>query len=336
MGSRVRAWRRLGAQVIAVEPQPDCLRVLRLFFGRDPDVTIVPQAVGATAGRARLGLSTATPTVSSMSPDWIESVTADRSFAGVRWDRSVEVDVVTLDDLIAVHGEPAFCKIDVEGFEVEVLTGLSRPLRALSFEYLPPAHDAALTALDLVERLGAAAGGYEYNYSPIETMRFASDGWLDAAELVRLLERFRPLGRSGDVYARLARPAARLDGCSAGRRVAPPFAGHDVVEGEQQRHRAAGVDPAHRGVGEEHPPGHLVADPQRPGDRRLDRGDVADHHDVTARGVVGQLQAGLAAPGLQTAARDSPPAGTKSGSSRHVRHARSSSARRQACRPGSP
>jgi len=205
VGSRVRAWRRLGARVIALEPQPDCLRVLRLFFGRSRDVTIVPQAVGAQPGRARLALSSATPTVSTMSRDWIDSVTADRSFSRVRWDRSVEVEVVTLDDLIARYGEPAFCKIDVEGFEVDVLSGLSRPLRGLSFEYLPPAHDAARTALGLVEKLGAAAGGYRYNYSPIETMRLASDRWLDAAELVELLDRFRPLGRSGDVYARLQR-----------------------------------------------------------------------------------------------------------------------------------
>ncbi len=186
VGSRVRAWRRLGARVIAVEPQPDCLRILRLFFGRDPGVTIVPGATGARAGRARLALSTATPTVSSMSPDWIGSVTADRSFARVRWDRFIDVEVATLDDLIAIHGEPAFCKIDVEGFEVDVLAGLTRPLRALSFEYLPPAHDAALAALDLVERLGATAGGYRYNYSPIETMHLASDRWLDAADLVWL------------------------------------------------------------------------------------------------------------------------------------------------------
>jgi FkbM family methyltransferase len=202
VGSRVRAWRRLGARVIAVEPQPDCLRVLHLFFGRNRGVTIVPRAVGARPGHARLALSTKTPTVSSMAPDWIESVTADRSFARVRWDRFVEVEVVTLDDLIARYGEPAFCKIDVEGFEVDVLAGLTRPLRALSFEYLPPAHDAALTALGLVEKLGAAAGGYRYNYSPIETMRLASERWLDAADLVELLDRYRLLGRSGDVYAR--------------------------------------------------------------------------------------------------------------------------------------
>lgn len=198
VGSRVRAWRRLGARVVAVEPQPDCLRVLRLLHGRDRGVTILPGAIGARPGRARLGVSSATPTVSSMSPAWIESMTADHRFARVRWDRSVEVAVTTLDDLVATHGEPAFCKIDVEGFETDVLAGLTRPLRALSFEYLPPAHDQALHALELVERLG----GYRYNYSPVETMRLASDRWLDAGELVRLLDRVRPLGRSGDVYAR--------------------------------------------------------------------------------------------------------------------------------------
>ena len=35
-------------------------------------------------------------------------------------------------------------------------------------------------------------------------MTWASDRWLDAAELLTLLDRYRPLGRSGDVYARLA------------------------------------------------------------------------------------------------------------------------------------
>ncbi|WP_434742057.1 FkbM family methyltransferase [Micromonospora sp. SH-82] len=203
VGGRVRTWRKLGARVVAIEPQPDCLRVLRLFFGRDPQVTLVPDAVGAQAGQASLALSTATPTVSTLSQKWIDSVTTDQSFARVRWDQTLQVTVTTLDDLIARHGVPAFCKIDVEGFESEVLAGLTHPVPALSFEYLPPAHDAAVEVLGQVERLGAPAGGYEYNYSPIETMRYAQDSWMNATELLQLIERFRPLGRSGDVYARL-------------------------------------------------------------------------------------------------------------------------------------
>lgn len=199
VGSRVRAWRTLGVRVVAVEPQPDCLRVLRLFFGRDRSVTIVPVAVGGKSGTTRLAVSTRTPTVSSISPGWIESVATERGFARVRWDNSVEVEVRTLDALIATHGEPAFCKIDVEGSEVDVLAGLSRPLRGLSFEYLPPAHDAALEALERVQRLG----DYEFNYSPVETAQMAGERWFDAAELVGVLEKHRPLGRSGDVYARL-------------------------------------------------------------------------------------------------------------------------------------
>src|SRR5262245_14973381 len=103
-GNHVRAFRALGCRVIAVEPQPDFARVLRLLFGRSANVTIVETAVGDRRGRATLSISERTPTVTSLSPEWREARASDADFAQVRWNRSTEVEVTTVDALIDRFG----------------------------------------------------------------------------------------------------------------------------------------------------------------------------------------------------------------------------------------
>src|ERR1700736_1725036 len=50
VGDRVAAFRRLGARVVAVEPQPALATTLRLLYGRDKAVTLEATAVGGSAG----------------------------------------------------------------------------------------------------------------------------------------------------------------------------------------------------------------------------------------------------------------------------------------------
>ena len=199
-GNHLQAWLALGARVVAVEPNPRFNRLLQRLYGRREDVVLVPDAVGAQPGESTLQISSVTPTVSSLSEDWIRAVGRDKSFAGVTWDRRVPVNVVTLDELIARHGAPEFCKIDVEGFELDVLRGLSQALPRLSFEYLPAARDRALACIDRLEQLGR----YAFNASPGETLDFAFAPWTDAAGLRSWLSELPADARSGDVYARLA------------------------------------------------------------------------------------------------------------------------------------
>jgi FkbM family methyltransferase len=197
-GNRVRAFADLGCRVIAVEPQPAFADLLRAAFRRWPAVTIVEAAVSDTIGRRTLLISDRTPTVTTIDDRWRQARSRDPDFAGVEWNRTVEVDGLTLDALIARYGTPAFVKIDVEGSEPAVLRGLGKPVRALSFEYLPQALGEVEASIARLETLAA----YEYNWSLGETGVLASKEWLSARDVLGALRTPDAQQRPGDVYAR--------------------------------------------------------------------------------------------------------------------------------------
>jgi FkbM family methyltransferase len=200
VGSRTLVWTRLGARVVAIEPVPHAMRVLRALYLHHPRVALVQAAVGPRSGHLPMLVSEREPTVSTLSADWADRMLRERdAFAHTRWGHSVLVPVTTLDALIAQYGRPAFCKIDVEGYDFEVLQGLSEPLPALSFEYVPPALDLALACVGHLAGMAA----YEFNWSPGESMQLWWPDWVDANALTAHLREYPAQGDPGDIYARL-------------------------------------------------------------------------------------------------------------------------------------
>ncbi|WP_376690668.1 FkbM family methyltransferase [Wenzhouxiangella sp. EGI_FJ10409] len=198
LGDRTRAFRRLGARVVALEPQPAPMRWLRRFHGSDNGVVLLDQAAGAQAGHARLALSESHPAVASLSAGWRARVTREhQGFAAVRWEHTIEVAVTTLDALIDEHGRPDFCKIDVEGHEAEVLAGLSAALPALSIEFVGSALDHAQACLDRL----AALGTYRYNAIAGEERRFLWSQWQPPEAVADWLAAGADGLASGDLYA---------------------------------------------------------------------------------------------------------------------------------------
>jgi FkbM family methyltransferase len=132
LGDRTDLFLTLGARIVAVEPQPACANTLRQRFGTR--IELIQAVLGPACGDAALMVASY-HTLSSLSPEWVEAVQASGRFAEFTWDEQLTVPMLTLDELISRYRVPDFCKIDVEGYELEVLRGLGQPVPALSFEF---------------------------------------------------------------------------------------------------------------------------------------------------------------------------------------------------------
>jgi len=199
VGDRVGSFRRLGARVVAVEPQPPLVTTLKLLYGLNRNVIIEPAAIGRESGTVTLRLNIDNPTVSTASDAFVRAADGAPGWQDQAWTETIEVPLTTLDALIERHGRPAFIKIDVEGFETEALAGLSRPVKALSFEFTTIQRDVALGCLVRCTALGFR----RYKAALGESQTFVAERWQTVDEIARWLKELPVEANSGDIYAAL-------------------------------------------------------------------------------------------------------------------------------------
>lgn len=186
LGQKTETFLGCGAKVIGIEPNPRCTPTLNRLFGSNPNFVLVQEAVGAEEGILELHF-TGTDSTASLRADWGEK----RAMPNIE---SMPVPVTTLDRLIDRFGVPAFCKIDVEGFEEEVLKGLSTPLPMVTLEWHGDEIDALCLCLDRLSSLTPI----EVNFIPINEQHFVFSRWSSPKEV-----RFDRLPYRGDCFARL-------------------------------------------------------------------------------------------------------------------------------------
>ncbi len=199
VGDRVAAFRRLGARVVAAEPQPALAKTLRLLYGRDGEVSIEETAVGSQSGFIDLFLNIDNPTTSTASMEFIAAASHAPGWQGQAWPKRKRVALTTLNALIARHGMPRFIKIDVEGLEAEVLEGLLLPVPGLSFEFTLIQLDIARTCVHRCSALGYT----RFNAVLRESKTFVHANWIAEDLLCQWLSGLPPEANSGDIYARL-------------------------------------------------------------------------------------------------------------------------------------
>jgi len=198
-GNRTKAFLALGARVVAFEPQPDCANYLELALGRERRFQLVQKALGDKAGRAEMRIANHN-VLSTLSSNWIEATSKSGRFSSESWGTTIPVDVTTLDSAIDSFGTPSFVKIDVEGFELEVLSGLSKPVQSLSIEYTAEFLESTFQCIDRLEKIAP----YTAQISEGESLHLNVAGWTSLKDLRSMLKALPPLS-VGDVYFRIPR-----------------------------------------------------------------------------------------------------------------------------------
>jgi len=194
-GFKADLFLRLGARVVAIDPDETNQSILRERFAkfrlvRRP-IVIVGKAVSDRNATETMWIDGPGSAVNTLSQKWATTLKTNKSrhacgHYGLDFERQKTVETTTLEQLMSIYGVPKFIKIDVEGYELNVIKGLERPVPYLSFEVNLP--EFRSEGLQCVEILGRLAGTGEFNYVVECEKGLARERWLRVDEFMRVLK----------------------------------------------------------------------------------------------------------------------------------------------------
>jgi FkbM family methyltransferase len=175
-GHKVNVFRKMGFNVIAVDPEPKCLDTLNYRFAKDKQVTIEPKGVADKPGMLELNIYHGRSGLNTFSNKWTNQG-ADAA------ENKIAVPVTTLDLMMQEYGVPYFVKIDVEGYEWNVIQGMKKAPAFLSFEANFPEFTSETQTI--INHLQIQFAGVVFNYSIHDSL--VANHWIDSEEMLAII-----------------------------------------------------------------------------------------------------------------------------------------------------
>lgn len=186
IGLKSKIFLRLSRKVIAVEPAERHVRVMKYRFLGNRRIEIVQKAVAEEIGTSSLYVSSRASGYNTLHEKWKEALEtgANQSNTLLQFDRMQRVTTTTLEQLIKQYGLPDFIKIDVEGYEWNVIRTLKRPVRCATFEANLP--EFQLETIKCVQHLASLDSGYRFNYATKEQLELKE--FVPAEQIIMLIQ----------------------------------------------------------------------------------------------------------------------------------------------------
>lgn len=192
LGKKSQLMLAAGGKVIAFEPQSSCFKILDDLQKKYSDFVFHPFAVGSRSETKKLHLSKYSE-IATLSDEFIENYTTDN----VYWSGFEMVAVKSLDALIETYGKPNYCKIDVEGYEFEILSHLHHVIPMIEFEFTEKFIEDTLKIVDAF-----ADDKTTFNYILNEHLKFQLKKWVSANEMKTILNQLNQSKLHGNLFVK--------------------------------------------------------------------------------------------------------------------------------------
>ena len=151
---------------------------------RKKSVIVVGKAVSDRNGHETFWISEPGFAMNTLSAKWMEALGNDPARFGRTFEfrEKRQVETITLEQMISTYGLPFYIKIDVEGYEPNVLKGLQTAVPYLSFEVNLP--DFRLEGQQCINRLHHIAADGLFNCAVGDRLMFSE--WMSHHEFAKV------------------------------------------------------------------------------------------------------------------------------------------------------